>query len=211
MMCTATKLSKKSDAPMQNEIKMDLCKLSDDINIFRSSFDAGVMFMLSIRHDSLTYMMKQNLEAFAEVSITELEEQWQVMYASNNEQDTDQVGQVAYLKGFYIRADLFDETGMATVENFIAYIDAFVRHRRETDARSRIPTDVKFVITNHTNLDLEFEPELLVHEAEIHAGQEPIQAVLKLQPPCQSRRRIRCRLKVRRFLGTYRKEAQYRW
>ena len=120
---------------MQNEIKMDLCKFSDDINIFRSSFDAGVMFVLSIRHESLTYMMKQNLENFAEMNIRDLENQWQVAYASNNEHDTDQVGQVAYLKGFYIRAALFDEAGMATVKNFIAYIDTFVRRRRETDGR----------------------------------------------------------------------------
>ena len=144
--------------------------------------------MLSIRHESLTYMMKQNLENFAEINIKDIENQWQVAYASNNEHDTDQVGQVAYLKGFYIRAARFDQTGMATVKNFIAYIDAFVRHRRETDARSRIPMEAKFVITNYTNLDLEFEPDVLGHEAEIHAGQEPMQAVLKLQPPVQSRR-----------------------
>ena len=182
MITKASSPKKKKREPLE-VVYLDLSVYTDDARIFRSSLPPGKLYSLAIRHDSLTYDMKRNLEGFTSTSIAVFERAWNLLYVSNNDEDEDEIGQEAYLKGFLI------EGAMKQVKNVICYVDSFAIHRRETDDRANIPETLTFKIANYTGQPLIFAPDELSHNVEVISS-TGIGSLIKLQPPVPSKRML---------------------
>ena len=147
----------------------------------------GCQYLIIIKHESVTYDMKQNLERFYSDTIANLQEQMDLIYCSNNDENNDDLGQRSWQKALLVKA-----TNEAELKNVILFLDAYTQWRRDNDGRSRIPTDVKICIENFSGLPLHFEVGEGNHTIEVteHANASNIKAILTQQPPVRSRRML---------------------
>ena len=173
--------------PQEGEdvVHIDLSVYTDNASIFREALGSQPLYSIAIRHQSLTFMMKQNFETFMKMSIFEFETLWSVLYQSNNETDNDSVGQEKYLKGFYVCGN------MTAVKNFILLLDSFAEHRRDTDQKAHVPASLAFRIQNYTGQELSFTSEEMTHDAHVVLA-SGIGSIIKLQPPVRNKRILLC-------------------